>query len=251
MGASGGLFFLQWFLAFLSPLAAIFFGVRFYAVHRRRRLEHGRHLPVAAYVVILLVSAIVAFPFGLFIGISAACSSPGASNLCGLFGVFVSGPVASSLGIFIAGGLIAALPADEPVLLSAGGATPLPADEAPRPAKTGWIRKLWRGDYSLGRSFWGFFILGTLIGMIIGMNALFLPVALLFRLVFLAYQVAAGVGVWRSADRLVVWRGAHAAMALSDSMKVIAAKLVVVLFIGIHAILLFRTLGILFSNSHA
>jgi len=96
MGASGNLFLVLWCLAFLSPLAAIFFAVRVYAVHRRRRPERDRHLPVVAYVMILLVCAIIAFPFGLSLGISAACSGPGAGNLCGLFGVFVTGPFASS-----------------------------------------------------------------------------------------------------------------------------------------------------------
>jgi len=112
MGARGNLFTFLWCLAFLSPLPAIFFAARFYAVHRRRRPERDRRLPVIAYVVVLLICSIIAFPFGLFFGISAACADPGAGNLCGLFGFFVTGPFASSLAIVLVSGLIAALPAD-------------------------------------------------------------------------------------------------------------------------------------------
>ena len=146
MGALGNLFPFLWFLAFLSPLAAIFFAVRFYAVHRRRRPERNRRLPVPVYVVILLVCAIISFPFGLFLGIRAACSGPAAGNLCGLFGFFVTGPFASSLTIFLVSGLIAALPADEPAMLSGGDVASVTADKVPRSpademaiaAKTGW-----------------------------------------------------------------------------------------------------------------
>lgn len=172
MGALGNLFPFLWFLAFLSPLGAISFAVRFYAVHCRRRPEGNRRLPVPVYVVILLVCAIIAFPFGLFLGIRAACSGPAAGNLCGLFGFFVTGPFASSLTIFLFSGLIAALPADEPALLSAGEAASVAADKAPRSpadempiaAKTAWYRTLWRGQYSLARSFWGFSFWEHLLG---------------------------------------------------------------------------------------
>ncbi len=243
MGASGSLFLVLWCLAFLSPLAAIFFAVRFYAVHRRRRPERDRHLPVVAYVMILLVCAIIAFPFGLSLGISAACSGPGAGNLCGLFGVFVTGPFASSLAIVLVSGVIAILPADGPALLPVAKAASIPSTAAFVHSK--WYRKLWYGQYSLARSFWGFFVLGTFVGVILGMNPvfLFLPAALIYRPVFLVYQIIAGVGVWRSANGLVARSGGRASMTFSDSMKVVAAKVVVVLLIVVQCILLLRTLG--------
>jgi|SRR5579883_817928 hypothetical protein len=109
--ALNSLLLLLWFLAFLSPLAAIFLAIRFYAVHRRRRPERDRQFPVGGYILILLVCAIIAFPVGLFLGIGAACSG-GAGNLCGLFGFFVAGPFITSLAIVLVSGLIAALPAD-------------------------------------------------------------------------------------------------------------------------------------------
>lgn len=261
MGALGNLFPFLWFLAFLSPLGAISFAVRFYAVHCRRRPEGNRRLPVPVYVVILLVCAIIAFPFGLCLGIRAACSGPAAGNLCGLFGFFVTGPFASSLTIFLFSGLIAALPADEPALLSAGEAASVAADKAPRSpadempiaAKTAWYRTLWRGQYSLARSFWGFFILGTLVGTIIGMNPalLFLPgAALAFRLVFLGYQISAGVGVWRSANAFLARRGGGgASITFADSTRAVGAKTVVLLLVVIHGILLLRILSIFASHS--
>jgi hypothetical protein len=251
MGAIGNLFPLLWFLAFLSPLAAIFFAVRFYAVHRRRRPEQGRHLPVVAYVVVLLVCAIIAFPFGMFFGVGAACTGPGASNLCGLFGVFVTGPFASSLAIFLVAGLVAALPADEPAQLPAGDAVSIPADTTRPDATTRWYRKLWRGEYSLGRSFWGFFVLGMVVGTILRLNPIFLffPARLVFQPLFLAYQLIAGIGVWRSADAFAARRGGGAGLALSDSTKVIVAKAVVVLVIGAHALLLRRSLSIILPTS--
>jgi hypothetical protein len=261
MGALGSLFPLLWSLAFLSPLVAIFFAVRCYAIHQRRRPERGRRLPVAAYVVVLLVCAIIAFPFGLFLGIDAACTDPRFGNLCGLFGFFVTGPFASSLAMFLVSGVIAALPADESALRPAGEAGSIPADnapssladETPRDAKTRWYRKLWRGEYSLARSFWGFFILGTVVCTIIGVNPvfLFLPgAALAFRLVFLSYQMTAGIGVWRSANALLAQSGGRSSITFADSMKAVAAKAIVVLLIAVYGILLLRALSILASHSH-
>jgi hypothetical protein len=250
MSAAGNLFPLLWVLAFLSPIAAIFLAARFYAVHRRRRPEPGRHLPLVAYVLVLLVCAIVVFPFGTFFGISQACAPPGAGNLCGLFGFFVTGPFAFSLAIFLVAGLIALLPADEPASIAAGAATFIPGDKAPLQPKTRWYRKFWHGQYSLAHSFWGFFILGTVVGIIVGMNPvfLFLPgTALIFGLVVLGYQIAAGVGVWRSANAT---RSGTPSGTYTGSIEIIAAKTVVVLLIGVHGMLLLRTLGILVSYSH-
>jgi hypothetical protein len=243
MSTVGKLFPLLWFLAFLSPVAAIFFAMRFYVLHCRRRPQPDRRFPLVAYVLVLLVCTIVAFPFGLSFGISVAC--PGFGNLCGLFGFFVTGPFASSLAMFLVSALILFVPADE--------AAPISAGQAPIYATTRWYRRLWHGQYSLACSFWGFFILGTFVGVIIWMSPIFLfvPAAFFLRPVFLlGYQIAAGVGVWRSADALSATRGGHASVTYTDSMKIIAAKTVVVLSGGIEGILLFRTLRSLASYSH-
>src|SRR5437879_4945461 len=156
MSTIGKLFPLLWSLAFLSPVGAIFFAVRFYALHCRRRPKSERRFPLVAYILVLLVCAIIAFPFGLFFGISLACSTLEFGNLCGLFGFFVTGPLASALAIFLISGLIMLVPADDAAI---------PANNAPIHAETRWYRKLWHGQYSLACSFWGFFILGTFVGV--------------------------------------------------------------------------------------
>jgi len=76
-----------------------------------------------------------------------------------------------------------------------------------------------------------------LVGVIIRMNPvfLFLPVA---QPLLLGYEITAGVGVWRSANALIATRGPS--VTYTDSMKIIAAKTVVALVIGIHCILLLR-----------
>ena len=99
-----------WILAFLSPLIAIVPAVFLYGQHCTARPTH--RIPALAYAFILLVCAVVAFPFGLFFGINLACSSPSASNLCGLAGFFVVGPLASALAIILVGWLILLLPPD-------------------------------------------------------------------------------------------------------------------------------------------
>src|SRR3954453_2635365 len=105
------IFLLLWVLGFLSPIPATGCAVVFYSRHCRARPEH--QLPGIAYVLILLVCAIIAFLFGMFYGISLACSSPKCGNLCGLFGFFVTGPFASSLAILLIGGLVMLLPPDQ------------------------------------------------------------------------------------------------------------------------------------------
>ena len=97
-------------LAFLSPLFAIVPAIYLYGQHCAARPKH--RIPALVYAVILLVCAIVAFPFGLFIGIDLACSSASASNLCGLAGFFVVGPLTSALAIILVGWLILLLPPD-------------------------------------------------------------------------------------------------------------------------------------------
>jgi hypothetical protein len=80
---------------------------------------------------------------------------------------------------------------------------------------------------------------------------LFLPgAALAFRLVFLGYQISAGVGVWRSADAFLARRGGgRAFITFADSTKAVGAKAVVLLLVVIHGILLLRILSILASHS--
>ena len=61
---------------------------------------------------------------------------------------------------------------------------------------------------------------------------LFLPAAaLIYQPLLWGYEIASGVGVWRSANASPV-----------NSAKIIAAKTAVALLVGIHGILLIRAL---------
>jgi hypothetical protein len=46
-----------------------------------------------------ILLALVGFVVGYFAGVSYACSGPDASNLCGLLGVFITGPGGLSIGV--------------------------------------------------------------------------------------------------------------------------------------------------------
>ncbi len=65
--------------------------VLFYIRHRDR-IEPERRVPVAVYVIAVVVCGGVAGFFGVIFGVSLACSGPRAANLCGLVGVLVFGP---------------------------------------------------------------------------------------------------------------------------------------------------------------
>ena len=54
-----------------------------------------------AYGLLLLISAVVAYLLGVSVGIDLACVRYPRGNLCGLFGVFVTGPLASALAIVL------------------------------------------------------------------------------------------------------------------------------------------------------
>jgi len=91
---SEGLFRGLWLLAIVSIPAA--FGCAVF-LYKRERARVGS----LAYILILLVCAVVAFMFGLSSGINLACVQYPSGNLCGLFGFFVAGPLASSLTVIL------------------------------------------------------------------------------------------------------------------------------------------------------
>lgn len=93
-------------IALFSPVAASVCAVAFYARHSNPQ----KRISLVAYVLVLLVCAIVAFFVGLQYGIAWACSSPSAGNLCGLAGFFIIGPVASAFAIFFAAALMTLSP---------------------------------------------------------------------------------------------------------------------------------------------
>jgi hypothetical protein len=100
------------------------------------------------------------------------------------------------------------------------------------------LSNLWEGKYSLGRSFWGFFLLGTFVAVIVGMLA-GIPFLLIdaratagavFQLIFWGYLIIAAVGVWRSANALITIKSGRASVAAADYVKIFAAKVFVILW---------------------
>src|SRR5437762_13925711 len=90
------------FLWLLLPCAAIVSAFVFYARHRNR-IEPHRRVPVLAFALAVIVCGAVAGYFGMVFGIAQACYGPTAPNLCGLWGIFVTGPMSFALAIFLVG----------------------------------------------------------------------------------------------------------------------------------------------------
>ena len=65
----------------------------YYYVKYRDAPEPKRHPSGLLYALCILGIAILAFLIGAFAGISVACRSSGGSNLCGLWGILISGPL--------------------------------------------------------------------------------------------------------------------------------------------------------------
>ena len=89
-------------LGFISPVISIAAALIFYAVHCHR-IEPERRVRAVTYILWLIAGGGIAGFFGWIFGLSAACSSPQSSNLCGFWGFFVTGPLSFSLAIFFVG----------------------------------------------------------------------------------------------------------------------------------------------------
>jgi hypothetical protein len=96
------LFPLLMFLGLISPLVALLSAVLFYNRHRDR-VEPERRVPGIAYGLAVIICGVISGYFGLIFGIQLACNSPTSSNLCGLWGFFVTGPLLMALAIFLIG----------------------------------------------------------------------------------------------------------------------------------------------------
>ena len=219
---------LLWGLGFFSPVVASICAVVFYARHCRAVPSPENRILIIAYVLVLLTCAVIAFFIGLQYGTAWACSSRWGGNLCGLVGFFIVGPIAAALAIVFASALITFSRADESSV----------AADTNREFSSVCLR-LWRGQYTLGRSFWGFFVLGTCIAWIVGIFGGFLFVlyphtVLIYRFMFLGFLIIAAVGVWRSAN--AVAHSEQRSRTFSDSAKRIAAKATVVVVSVVLAI---------------
>lgn len=71
-----------------------------YFLSWRSAPQPKKHLSGWLYLFLCLVSALPAFFTGMAAGIWLACSSPDSSNLCGLFGVFGTGPLLAGMAIW-------------------------------------------------------------------------------------------------------------------------------------------------------
>jgi hypothetical protein len=96
------LFPLLMFLGLISPLVALLSAVLFYNRHRDR-VEPERRVGGISYVLAVIVCGVISGYFGVIFGMQLACSSPSSSNLCGLWGFFVTGPLLMALAIFLIG----------------------------------------------------------------------------------------------------------------------------------------------------
>ena len=94
-------------LAIISPIAAIVAACVLFARHRKR-VESARQVPVAGFILAVIICGAVGGVFGLLVGIGMAC--PGMGNLCGLWGFLVTAPLFCALGILLAGIAISMIP---------------------------------------------------------------------------------------------------------------------------------------------
>ena len=96
---SDWLFLILLLLALLSLPTALACAVFFYRTGTA-------YVGWLAYSLIVLIFAVVAYVLGVSVGIDLACVRYPSGNLCGLFGVFVTGPLASSLAIVLVSSLM-------------------------------------------------------------------------------------------------------------------------------------------------
>ncbi len=82
----------------------------FYAGHCKRTPRGENRFPLALYIVLLLICAVVAFWAGVAGGIAYACSGLSAGNLCGLLGPFVIGPLSSIIAVTVLSWLLTRFP---------------------------------------------------------------------------------------------------------------------------------------------
>ncbi len=80
-------------LGLFSPIAAVVGACVVYARHRHR-IAPERRVPVIGYALATLGCGVLGGILGLVFGIKVACHGPNAGNLCGLWGFFVTGPIA-------------------------------------------------------------------------------------------------------------------------------------------------------------
>jgi hypothetical protein len=96
----GELFLPLTFVGLISPIAAVIAAFILFVRHRAR-VEPERRVPVIGYLLAIIVCGVIGGFFGWISGLALACPMMG--NLCGLWPVFVTGPIFLALGILLVG----------------------------------------------------------------------------------------------------------------------------------------------------
>jgi hypothetical protein len=95
-------------LGLISPIASI--AVTLFLFFRRcERVEPERRVSTVGFVLAVIFFAVIGGFLGVAIGVERAC--PRFGNLCGLWAVFITGPICFSLGVLLPGILISLIPA--------------------------------------------------------------------------------------------------------------------------------------------
>jgi hypothetical protein len=81
-------------------LLAALVAVPIYYVIYRHAPDPKKEVSAVRYVLVALAVGAVAYVIGTIVGVAAACSSESAGSLCGLVGVFGSGPLLAAAAIF-------------------------------------------------------------------------------------------------------------------------------------------------------
>ena len=102
--------FMFWFWMVVLCAPGVVPAVIFYMLHCKERSRGENRFPLGLYVVALLICAFVAFFVGTGWGVSFACSGPSPSNLCGLLGFMVVGPLSSIIAVSVLSWLITYFP---------------------------------------------------------------------------------------------------------------------------------------------
>src|SRR4051812_22709931 len=97
-----------WFVILCAP--GILPALIFYSRHCARTPQWENRFPLGLYVVVLLICAFMAFWAGIAWGVDFACSRPSPGNLCGLWGVFIVGPLSSIITVTIVSLLVTYFP---------------------------------------------------------------------------------------------------------------------------------------------
>ena len=95
-------------------MQAVAVAIILYARHRNR-IEPERRVPTIGYALAITICGAIWGYLGLIFGIERACYGPKPGNLCGLWGFFITGPIAFALAVLLIGLVVSTIrPAPKP-----------------------------------------------------------------------------------------------------------------------------------------